>query len=317
MVQNKDIIQFIKYFDDEWLVNHPNWFEGWNNPNNIGAPSTNKGNESINRVIKDQDTFRNLLDLSTFLFTVRKIIRKWSSQRSPSNPNCKRFVDLPTIDLKTWTLAYQWKKQAKILQMDSSYFVASQNNKEFFISDTIILKYKKLMSECNFDTFEHFVSTDFGYWRIELPDNVDSTNWHTGKCTCPWFYKNYMCKHIVGLALRLKLANESIPSAAKLIPLDRQRGVGRPLKCLKALEYQPHRFLSILNPADVNTEELVTSLSTAACSQVTLPCSQTKKRTRAPNKKGTIKSRAAAAALTALTETEELGDDSPAKRGRI
>ena len=100
---------------------------------------------------------------------------------------------------------------------------------------------------------------------------------------------------------------------------------------MKALEYQPHRFLSILNPADVNTEELVTSLSTAACSQVTLPCSQatfacsqvtlpcsqTKKRTRAPNKKGTIKSRAAAAALTALTETEELGDDSPAKRGRI
>ena len=41
-----------------------------------------------------------------------------------------------------------------------------------------------------------------------------------------------------------------------------------------------------------------------------MPCSQVKKRTQAPNKKGTIKSRdATVAALNALTEIKELCEE--------
>ena len=38
-------------------------------------------------------------------------------------------------------------------------------------------------------------------------------NWKQGKCTCPYFLKKYMCKHLVGLAIRLKYVKP--PSVAK------------------------------------------------------------------------------------------------------
>ena len=79
-----------------------------------------------------------------------------------------------------------------------------------------------------------------------MPSNVNETNWRDGVCSCPWYHKHYVCKHIIGIALRLKLA-KSIPPAAKLIPIDRHRGVGRPANALKALEYQPSVFSSILS----------------------------------------------------------------------
>ena len=55
--------------------------------------------------------------------------------------------------------------------------------------------------------------------------------WRSGICTCPAFLKDYICKHLVGLALRLKY--ERAPEAAKNVPLGKKRAPGRPKKALK------------------------------------------------------------------------------------
>ena len=49
---DRAVVEFINDFIAEWIDQNCNWFEGYNNPNNAGSPSTNNGNESINGVIK-------------------------------------------------------------------------------------------------------------------------------------------------------------------------------------------------------------------------------------------------------------------------
>ena len=44
-----------------------NWYEGYNHPDNVGSPSTNNGNESINATIKTYRTLRSRLDMNTFI----------------------------------------------------------------------------------------------------------------------------------------------------------------------------------------------------------------------------------------------------------
>ncbi|CAF4992396.1 unnamed protein product [Rotaria sp. Silwood1] len=50
------------------------------------------------------------------------------------------------------------------------------------------------------------------------------------------FYKEYICKHIIGMAIRLKFCEP--PSSAKDIPLSEKRKQGRPQKATKALLIQ-------------------------------------------------------------------------------
>ena len=78
-----EVQEFVVYFEGEWLVKHPNWCEGYNYPHR--SPSTNNGNEAINAIIKKEDTFGELLPISTFLATACNLVRKWSVVRDPSN----------------------------------------------------------------------------------------------------------------------------------------------------------------------------------------------------------------------------------------
>ena len=67
----------------------------------------------------------------------------------------------------------------------------------------------------------------FGYWKITFKS--DQPNWKLATCTCPIFYKRYICKHIVGIAMLKKLSGKECPLAAKTIPLGaRRRAPGRP-----------------------------------------------------------------------------------------
>lgn len=63
-----------------------------------------------------------------------------------------------------------------------------------------------------------------------------SEDWINGTCTCPQFLKHYMCKHVYGLAICLKLVTPSLQS--KQIPLGQKRKRGRPALATKALVIQ-------------------------------------------------------------------------------
>ena len=67
-----------------------------------------------------------------------------------------------------------------------------------------------------------------------------------GQSSFPAFFKNFTCKHLIGIAIRLKYAAKQVPIQAKNIPLGHNSGTGRPALVVKALQYQPHTLYSIL-----------------------------------------------------------------------
>lgn len=65
---------------------------------------------------------------------------------------------------------------------------------------------------------------------------VTKDNWAFGRCNCSDGFKLFLCHHMVGIALRLKLVEA--PPEAKTIPIGQKRKRGRPAKARRALERQ-------------------------------------------------------------------------------
>ena len=87
-----EVVEFMSYFRGEWIDENPNWFEGYAHPST--APSTNNGNEAINAVIKKEDSFRELLDLPTFLAT--RVVGRERSSANKQQVLCDKDSDRST-----------------------------------------------------------------------------------------------------------------------------------------------------------------------------------------------------------------------------
>ena len=188
-----------------------NWNVSWNHP--IGmTPSTNNGNESVNALIKREDTLGKSLNLPTFLHTVLRMTRKWSWALNPEkNANIKIFHQFhpanhhgdPKSYLDLWAKAYQLLKTATIISDDDNemvFYVKSSESKSNF-SENAAKQYKELYNDQNFsciDKFEFnsFVRKLFSIWRIEITDEICY-------CSCPKFLKEYICHHVIGILIRL------------------------------------------------------------------------------------------------------------------
>jgi hypothetical protein len=222
----KNESSFLEYFSNEWLLSKNGWHEGVQ----MYAPSTNNALEAVNRIIKDEYTLRERLVLSRFTVVVFDIVRKWSKERDPSNINAKIYKQEPTIQLKNWTDAYEWAKSKKEV-----ISISSNNETRYYIpaGETVRLtdRYVNRYENGRFNTFDTFKSAQFGIWRVTLPHNTEE--WRKGICTCPSFLKCYICKHIIGMSIRLKYCKP--PPEAKNVEIGRKRKRGRPAKAKKAL----------------------------------------------------------------------------------
>jgi hypothetical protein len=234
--QNVNMKQFLKYFQNEWLVKHPGWYEGYLE----GCPSTNNGLESINGTLKKESTFRTRTSLAEFITTANCIAKSWSSKRDPASPNHpKIFVKETTVTTKDLTAAYDWSKEAVVIQK------LSQGSKHFYfksktalneVNSASVKKYSDSMKSFQIRSFDEYHNIFFSIWHIEFNADLDNTNWREGKCSCPAYQKNYICKHLIGLASRLKCL--TIPDVAKNVEIGAKRKRGRPALARKALEYQ-------------------------------------------------------------------------------
>lgn len=216
---SKDLIQ---YFSDEWLVKNPNWYEGYA----VGTPSTNNALEATNKVIKDEQTFRERLDLSHFRVVLFNMVAQWSREYK-EKLNVINF-DTPHIDLKWWTAGYQFARSN--VKIDST----KRGHHTTF---------KIPVDECencvenrnDWITFDDYKSS-LGMVHLVFKNNVTAENWQNGTCDCSNFFKNYLCEHLIGVALRLKCVEA--PIEAKTIPIGQKRKRGRPAKSRPALEKQ-------------------------------------------------------------------------------
>ena len=98
--------EFLEYFNKEWVVAHKGWF--------VSYVSTNNGLESINGVIKDQNTYRDRLPLAQFLDVAVDLVRNWSKERDPEQPDHRKpFAVSPSVPLKLNKRAYAWLKASQ------------------------------------------------------------------------------------------------------------------------------------------------------------------------------------------------------------
>lgn len=167
-----------------------NWYEGCNQ----FTPSTNNCLESCNKVIKDEYTLRERLPINRFKIVAMKMVLKWSTDYKNG---LKEFHKIPSITLPVWTAAYQWVKMKKNVFMeendgDVEYLIPSGDNLEFEFDE--VANYRDKI----FANFDELVIVQHSLWIL----NEFEGDWKSSTCTCPFFFKNYHCKHSVGMAIR-------------------------------------------------------------------------------------------------------------------
>jgi hypothetical protein len=217
--------EFINYMKSMWLSSHQNWYEGVA----FNTPSHKNGLESHNLVIKKEETFRERMPLPRFIQQCIDSVEKWSKQYANKD---REFIITPTIELQHWTHGYHWAKSNKQIatrelgNIIEYYCPVGEQTK---VTEEQI----ETVQELRWNTFDQFKKRASSVWKVTLPSDASNEKWRAGKCTCPFFLKKYMCKHIIGLAIRLKSAKP--PPAAKDVPIGEKRKRGRPKQAKKAL----------------------------------------------------------------------------------
>ena len=187
--RQKKAVDFIDYMHQKWLSTHDTWYEGFMH----FTPSTNNGLEANNRVLKDEETIRERVPLSRFSKQALEIVAKWSLAYPR---NLKIFYHKQTVDTALWTQAYQWaKKNKKILSFldeKTTYYYVPAGDCTIITNEDI-----EKIGQMRWTTFDQFKKRAFAVWCIILPN--DNTKWSEGTCSCPTFFKQFICKHVVGI----------------------------------------------------------------------------------------------------------------------
>ena len=205
-------------------------------------PSTNNDLESCNNEIKRNKTLRERYPLSRFRIVAQNIVGDWSKERDTTRINSKKFSIIPTITTKMWTDGYQWMKlNKKVLVQEKSHhleFYFTSSTEKHDINKTNMGTYIRLMKHMRWTDFDPYVDIVKSIWKVTLSKNctVENEEWKTGMCNCPIFYKQYICKHMIGISMRNKIL--TFPLIAKNIPMDAKRKRGRPAKAKMAMLFQ-------------------------------------------------------------------------------
>lgn len=213
--------EFVEYFELQWLKLHPNWFAGASVDQGIKAPGTNNGLEVFNRTIKDEKTLRVRLPLPQFFNLLLVWIESWARRYDAGASVYHHSVE---IDLPLQTKAYQWvktKKEVRKHRLGGFYMVPAS-------PDLTLKNWKQTL---RYDTFDEYSENVFKGWSTRVSE--DSEIQINSNCNCPSFLANYMCKHIVGIAICLKIFEPRLE--ARQVPVGEKRKRGRPKLAKKAL----------------------------------------------------------------------------------
>ena len=153
------------------------------------------------------------------------------SQEYLTNINIKVLATEPSISLTLWTESYHWTKASKSvkgIQEETTriYYLPATEN--ISISEADLKQFK----DSRYTTFKQFTK-HFNIYKYEIEnEKLEIKNWRSATCNCEGNLKNYICKHVVGMGMILKLVKP--PPAAKDVPLGEKRKRGRPAKSKKA-----------------------------------------------------------------------------------
>ena len=177
-----------------WFSTHKTWYEGVAER----MPSTNNGLESFNNVIKKEETLRERMPVGQFVSQCLVSASRWSKQYSFD----KSIATKPTISLEDWTSAYQWAKsrqqiRSKRLRDFTQYFCPPSKKDSLPEAEVRRAKVR------SWTTFEDFRKNASAVRVVQMKND----EWDDATCSCPRFLREYKCKHIIGMAIRLQLVH--------------------------------------------------------------------------------------------------------------
>lgn len=139
------------------------------------------------------------------------------------------FSLIKSIPLKEWMAGYQCAKKNVSVESTSSgavrYYYCPTGESVNLTKEEI-----DNVTNMNWNTFDRFKKRALNVWIIEMSTDV---NWAESSCSCLHYFKAYICKHIIGLAIRLKLVKP--PPASKNVEIGQKRKRGRPKLTSRAL----------------------------------------------------------------------------------
>lgn len=158
-----------------------------------------------NGVIKNTVTFRERLPFGQ-LGQLGQTVLNMTEAISKEYADKKRVILMARPITK-----YDWKKAARWAGNRQIGHIKGSDANTFIVPSTEALEEKWILSNDKVAHLENMQSNDFDqyvsfgsglYWKVQLSrDDWKSKSF----CTCPYFLKNFIFKHVIGMGLRLKL----------------------------------------------------------------------------------------------------------------
>lgn len=216
--------EFIAYFQKEWLCpQNRNWFAGAK----LLSPCTNNALENFNRRLKDDFDLRQRTKLAVFKTKILETLHILSCEYRDA---VKVFNDIVLITDDLWQAGLNWALSEKKVEVDKkkqAYYVPAGEGHD--ISKQAFVKYIKH----KWTDFDNFIENKYSIWTIIIP--TDNNEFNQATCSCPKFLKEYSCKHILGMGLRLQKVN--LPHNVQRVE-NRRCFPGRPRHARPALQHQ-------------------------------------------------------------------------------
>lgn len=193
--------EFCVYFDDIWLKENRNWYEGCTA---ILSPSTNNALESWSAFITKEKFIRSQFTFIAFLDSI--FIRHLECSEEYMS-GAKTVVETPTIGLCLFRESYDWARLNQPLKSSfdtngSKYYIVSAGAESKAVDWNLVTSWT---------TFDRFKAQAFTGWKI-----IWEANWRNSICNCPDFMRKYICKHIVGIAIHKNLIEVPVGQKRKL-----------------------------------------------------------------------------------------------------
>lgn len=147
----------------------------------------------------------------------------------------------PTISTLLWKKAAIWAKDCniptiKINENATEMWFYAPSTKWLESSKPFDMDSVDKLLTMEWKTFDQYVELGHCmFYTVKVAKSKEE--WHLySQCDCPDFFKQYVCKHSIGIALRRKIA--TLPKIAIPTVLGQNKKSGRPAKATKALLVQ-------------------------------------------------------------------------------
>ena len=157
------------------------------------------------------------------------------AQYDPNQDTLLDSEDLPVQPKKFRSANRVYKfiwlhKNKDLVKLGDYYYTPASKSTE--LKSREIKMFIATRNDLSWDDFNDFAAMENSIWRTKIIES----DWKESSCTCPFFSKNYKCKHIIGISNRLRFTGyPKIPLESITIMPEERRKRGRPALAKGAL----------------------------------------------------------------------------------